>query len=92
MLFWEQFFMGSIFDSGSFTTDLNDDEIVEKLRENIEDYLGEDKHFTSKLIEFYLDTEQLFEELPEELRICIALKEIESEMEMDSIIIKEIIV
>lgn len=87
MSFWEQFFLGSIFND-DFKTDLNDKEIKEKLKENIKDYLAEDKHLLTELINFYFDEDKKFEELSTELKHCIALKEFQKEI--NTIIVKEV--
>lgn len=47
MTFWEPFFSNIYYyENGEILTDLNDDEIEIKLKENIEEYLGEYKKFT----------------------------------------------
>lgn len=97
MTFWETFF-SPIFNfedcdiridpDGKILTDLSDDEIKMKFKENIEDYLGEYKRFASNLIDFYKDANKKFDELPAELIEYIALKEMEEDREF--IIIKEL--
>lgn len=90
MTFWEQFFIPSIYytKNGFPATDLNADEREAKFNENIENYLGEDKHFAPILIDFFRDGSKRFEELPEELRNCIAIKEVQKNREF--YIVKEI--
>lgn len=78
MTFWEQFFIPTIYYTrdGFPATDLYVDEIEVKFKENIENYLGEDKQFASEYINFFYDRDKRYEDLSEELIECIAIKEV----------------
>lgn len=58
--FWEQFFFPSIYyiENGLPVTDLDYEERKSKLKENIKNYLGEDRHLTLELLDFYYNEDK----------------------------------
>src|SRR5690554_191845 len=62
--FWRQFLTDEIFyfKDDKIITDLNEDQIEEQFKRNIEKYLEGNKQFLQELIDFYYDEDKILED------------------------------